>query len=432
MNQHRLTCLSTVVITAFSAPIATVCSKIAPVLAVEPVGNEYQALPRPLPIITPLIVTELETDVAVPTASTIIPQPNRKATVSSGQKVGQIPSIQPATVPTASTIIPQPNRTATVSSGQKVGQIPSIQPPPASSQSVSTLSALDSTFKVTAPVLSGSNFIDSFTTAPQPISTLPPVNPTLPTSGVMGSLPSPTSIESADTQPVKVRVVSPSVFVMRNAGSQLKAIITNSTIEAETTGSTPVAVTSPQMSSSSDSPTFIAGLPTFSFDTDRPQQIVATAVAEIDNTVAASQTTTAIPVQRSEPFSSPETAPPNKSGKLIAYRSNSQPPQSIIDRIVATQIGKASWYGAESGPKTASGERFNPNALTAAHRTLPFGTKVRVTSIKTGKSVVVRINDRGPFHTSRILDVSVGAAQAIGIKKDGIGQIRMEVLSSTK
>jgi rare lipoprotein A len=399
MNQHRLTCLSTVVITAFLAPIATVCSKATPVLAVEPVGNEYQSLPRPLPIITPLIVTELETNVAVPTASTTTPQLDR---------------------------------TATLSSGQKVGKVQNIQPPPVSSQSVSTFPDLDSTFKVTAPVLSGANFTDSFTTAPQPISTTPPVNPTFPTSELVGSLTSPTITKSIDTQSVKIRVVSPSVMVMRNTGSQIEAIISSSTIEAETIASTPVASSTTQIISAPDNPTFVAGIPTFSFDTDRPQQIVATTVAEIGDKVAASQTSTAIPVERSERFVSEETAPATKSGKLIAYKSNSQPAQSIIDRIVATQTGKASWYGAESGPKTANGERFNPNGLTAAHRTLPFGTKVRVTSIKTGKSVVVRINDRGPFHTSRILDVSVGAAQAIGIKQDGIGQIRMEVLSSKK
>lgn len=399
MNQHRLTCLSTVVITAFLAPIATVCSKTTPVLAVESVGNEYQALPRPLPIITPLVVTELETDAAVPTASTIPPQPNR---------------------------------TATATSGQKIGKIPTLQAPLSSAQSVSTLPSLDPTFKVTAPVFSGSNFTASFTPAPQSVSTLAPANPTLPTPGLIGVLPSVNPTNSTDTQSVKIRVMTPSVVVMRSAGAQFKAIVSSSTIEAETIDSIPVAASSSQVSNFSASSSFVAGVPTFSFDADRPQQIVATTVAEIGNTVAAAQTSTAIPVQRSEPFSSAETAPATKSDKLIAYKSNSKPAQSILDRVVATQTGKASWYGAESGPKTANGERFNPNGLTAAHRTLPFGTKVRVTSLKTGKSVTLRINDRGPFHTSRILDVSAGAAEAIGIKQDGIGQIRMEVLSSKK
>jgi rare lipoprotein A len=73
----------------------------------------------------------------------------------------------------------------------------------------------------------------------------------------------------------------------------------------------------------------------------------------------------------------------------------------------------ASFYGNESGSKTASGQRFNQNALTAAHRSLPFGTKLRVTH--GGRSVVVTINDRGPFIRGRVLDLSTGAARAIGL-----------------
>ena len=86
----------------------------------------------------------------------------------------------------------------------------------------------------------------------------------------------------------------------------------------------------------------------------------------------------------------------------------------------------ASWYGRESGPRTASGERFNPNAMTAAHRTLPFGTLVRVTY--QGRSVVVRINDRGPFIRGRSIDLSEGAARRINLS--GIGRVNIEVLSS--
>lgn len=77
--------------------------------------------------------------------------------------------------------------------------------------------------------------------------------------------------------------------------------------------------------------------------------------------------------------------------------------------------GEASWYGPGfHGRKTASGERFNQNALTAAHRTLPFGAKVKVTNVNNGKSVTVRINDRGPYHGGRIIDLSKAANQAIG------------------
>lgn len=83
----------------------------------------------------------------------------------------------------------------------------------------------------------------------------------------------------------------------------------------------------------------------------------------------------------------------------------------------AGQCGRASWYALHS--KTASGERMNPSALTAAHRTLPFGTKLRVTNQNNGRSVVVRINDRGPFIKGRVLDLSKGAAGQLGFIGSG-------------
>ncbi len=93
--------------------------------------------------------------------------------------------------------------------------------------------------------------------------------------------------------------------------------------------------------------------------------------------------------------------------------------------------GEASWYGygdGFQGSKTASGEVFDKNELTAAHPTLPFGTMVRVTYLKTGHSVEVRINDRGPFDKKRIIDLSMAAAEAIGLRPAGIGTVRIEVL----
>lgn len=90
--------------------------------------------------------------------------------------------------------------------------------------------------------------------------------------------------------------------------------------------------------------------------------------------------------------------------------------------------GQASYYGSESGSRTASGARYNPNGLTAAHRTLPFGTQVLVTEPRSGRSVVVTINDRGPFIRGRVLDLSVGAARAIGITGRGVGRVVAEVL----
>ncbi len=100
-------------------------------------------------------------------------------------------------------------------------------------------------------------------------------------------------------------------------------------------------------------------------------------------------------------------------------------------QLIAQSVGRASFYGnepGEGGPLTANGERYNPGGYTAAHRSLPFGTRVRVTSQATGRSVVVRINDRGPFVGGRSLDLSVGAARAIGLTNLGVGTVRMDVL----
>lgn len=94
-----------------------------------------------------------------------------------------------------------------------------------------------------------------------------------------------------------------------------------------------------------------------------------------------------------------------------------------------SQRGMASWYGPGfHGRRSASGERFNQNALTAAHRTLPFGTKVRVTNLNSGTSVVVRINDRGPFIHGRVIDLSRAAAGAIGMLGSGVAPVQLEVL----
>ena len=89
--------------------------------------------------------------------------------------------------------------------------------------------------------------------------------------------------------------------------------------------------------------------------------------------------------------------------------------------------GMASFYGNESGSKTASGQRFNQNAMTCAHRSLPFGTRLRVTH--GGQSVVVTVNDRGPFVHGRVLDLSTAAARAVGLTSAGVGRVTAEVIS---
>lgn len=88
--------------------------------------------------------------------------------------------------------------------------------------------------------------------------------------------------------------------------------------------------------------------------------------------------------------------------------------------------GRASWYGKRfHGRRTASGERFDMHALTAAHKTLPFGTQVRVRSVHTGKEVVVRINDRGPYAHQRIIDLSYAAANALGVRHRGVTEVQL-------
>lgn len=105
-------------------------------------------------------------------------------------------------------------------------------------------------------------------------------------------------------------------------------------------------------------------------------------------------------------------------------------PQPPAVKIGDRETGYASWYGPDyHGRSTASGERYNMFDLTAAHRTLPFGTLVRVENLATSQEVIVRINDRGPFVRGRIIDLSYKAARAIGISRRGSIKVRVEVVS---
>jgi rare lipoprotein A len=92
--------------------------------------------------------------------------------------------------------------------------------------------------------------------------------------------------------------------------------------------------------------------------------------------------------------------------------------------------GEASYYGDEFiGRQTSNGEVYDPNALTAAHRSLPFNTRVRVTNLENGKSVIVRINDRGPWKPQRILDLSTSAARELGMLRSGTAHVKIEILN---
>lgn len=100
------------------------------------------------------------------------------------------------------------------------------------------------------------------------------------------------------------------------------------------------------------------------------------------------------------------------------------------ERGSVVQTGLASWYGSRfHGRLTASGERYNQYAMTAAHKTLPFGSRVRVTNLNTGQAIEVRINDRGPYIRGRIIDLSYAAARRISVRKPGTAPVQIEVLS---
>ena len=114
---------------------------------------------------------------------------------------------------------------------------------------------------------------------------------------------------------------------------------------------------------------------------------------------------------------------------LTACGGGQKPKPSGTPGIPGVSYGMASWYGGQlHGGPTASGERFNKNAMTAAHRTLRMGTRVRVTRIKNGRVVIVRINDRGPYSKGRIIDLSEAAARKLDMIEDGIAKVKLEVL----
>ena len=106
-----------------------------------------------------------------------------------------------------------------------------------------------------------------------------------------------------------------------------------------------------------------------------------------------------------------------------------KPKLKLVPSVVRTITGEASWYGPGFyGNRTANGEVYRPGTMTAAHRTLPFGTKVRVTNLWNGRTAVIRINDRGPFVHHRVIDLGHGAASSLGLTASGIAQVRLEVL----
>ena len=125
----------------------------------------------------------------------------------------------------------------------------------------------------------------------------------------------------------------------------------------------------------------------------------------------------------------PVETPPPKREPGPSARPKSSPKEDSIATLKLPQTGEASWYGPNfHGKTTASGEPFDQQALTAAHASLPFGSKVKVTNLSNGKSVEVEITDRGPFARNRIIDVSRAAAKALEMKNSGTTKVRVEPL----
>ncbi|WP_083331890.1 septal ring lytic transglycosylase RlpA family protein [Pelistega sp. MC2] len=119
--------------------------------------------------------------------------------------------------------------------------------------------------------------------------------------------------------------------------------------------------------------------------------------------------------------------------KAKAYTVNGKKYVPFASLKEFSQVGIASWYGPGfHGRKTANGERFNQHGLTAAHKELPINSVVKVTRVSTGKSILVRINDRGPFHSNRVIDLSYGAAKVLGIDKRGSDKVKIELMDGQK
>jgi rare lipoprotein A len=116
------------------------------------------------------------------------------------------------------------------------------------------------------------------------------------------------------------------------------------------------------------------------------------------------------------------------AGRKHSHHTGSASETNAAITPVSGQVGLASFYGAGESSRTASGERFNPHAMTAAHRTLPLGTNVKVTNLANGKAVVVRINDRGPYAHGRVIDLSRSAAEELDFIARGVTKVHIETV----
>jgi rare lipoprotein A len=399
MKQNRWTCLTTALL-SLVAPQAAVWAQALPSVPAVSETSYVPISPQSQPIVTPLQVTELQVEAAIPLAATK-PVPT----------VSKLPIVAPAGTKPA-----QPDRIARKNVA------------PNRSDSVPVF---DPNARAISPIISVPIDVDTSTPSVTQVAPLPQVS-------------APASTSSAAITPAATNI--PRVNVPASGPIAPRAVAANDR-SVEATAPVPVApapVSAPQtegLRSNPDPASFDTGLPQYIFTGDRPQQLVATAIAQVDGEIAAPEPSIAIPVDRPKQATIPSAKSPTTAATVptVPAIPTATAPQlepnlpdtdepAAIDKVIATHRGQASWYGSEAGSKTASGERYNPSGLTAAHRNLPFGTNVRVTNLRTGKTVTVRINDRGPFRRGRIIDLSAGAADAIGLKSTGVGDVKVEVL----
>jgi rare lipoprotein A len=155
--------------------------------------------------------------------------------------------------------------------------------------------------------------------------------------------------------------------------------------------------------------------------------LIGAALPACIQTTAVGDRPTAAAVSRQP--SSQRVAAVTRQQYRVARSRRAARAQTARTQNARTQVasnGVASFYS--HGSRTASGEKFNASELTAAHRTLPFGTRVRVTNVATGRSVTVRVNDRGPFVKGRVIDVSRAAAQSLGMVGQGVAKVKLDVV----
>lgn len=469
MNQHHWTCLTTVFLTTALAPIGNVHAKNLPSPAVGSVDKHFSLSRRSVPI-SPLTVTRNVNESGRISHQGNLPPKNIHSHLPSSKLIatGQVFNSNWRSMDATERSNPSDSA---VSQLHRTRNLKANVPTPATTRPLFKQS-IDQTIVTPTPVIrpdgSKSTIVNKTTvraeiayaqqrsrsinsTASQPrlnrdvnanIST-PVTTPSLFKQSIDQTIVTPTSVIRADgsrstivnATTVRAEVANPAQVKIARASQtapatkfkrQIARVIDRSEI-ALTPQAPPVATRSnnrPKISR------FEAGLPQYIFDNGRPQQIVSKTIAQVGTETGSSASSVSIPVQQPDRKIIPtQIRTTNGAIGTKTEPPNAETAQSALDQVVATQTGTASWYGSEAGSKTANGERYDPSGLTAAHRTLPFGTKVRVTSLTTGKMVVVRINDRGPVNDSRMIDVSAGAAAAIGIKDRGVGTVRMEVLS---